>query len=314
MAHEIAKTVNGKDAIAYVGETPWHGLGQQLTPNSPLETWATEAGLDFTLATTPIFYKSSPDNVYAMDKFVGKNVILRQDTCDALGIVSNRYKIVQPIEVLEFFRNIIGSSAQLETAGVLRGGAHYWALAKMEGEFNLAGDRVNQYLLLASSADGSLATQARLTTVRVVCNNTMQIAQSNGQAVKVRHSSIFDPSDVKMKLGEINQNFKAFQTTAETLARIKLSSQQASKLFVSILGGSEDKPSRQAARALQLFEGGGIGSDMESAKGTGWGALNAVTQLVDWENARTSDARIRSAWFGYGANLKQQTLDALATM
>ena len=313
MAHEIAKTVNGKDAIAYVGDTPWHGLGQQLTPNSPLEVWATEAGLDFQLQTTPIWYSPFSDG-QNMKSYTGKRVILRNDTHDALGIVSTRYKIVQPIEVLEFFRDIIGSSAQLETAGVLRGGAHYWALAKMEGEFNLAGDKVNQYLLLASSADGSLATQARLTTVRVVCNNTMQVAQSNGQAVKVRHSSIFDPSEVKVKLGEINQNFKAFQTTAETLARIKLTSQQASKLFVSILGGSEDKPSRQATRALQLFEGSGIGSDLESAKGTGWGALNAVTQLVDWENARTDDARIRSAWFGYGANIKQQTLDALVTM
>ena len=312
MAHEIAKTVNGKDAIAYVGETPWHGLGQQLTPDSSLETWATEAGLDFTLATTPILFQPTADRINHV--FNGKTVIYRQDSAEALGIVSNRYKIVQPIEVLEFFKDIIGSSAQLETAGVLRGGAHYWALAKMEGEFDLVGDKVNQYLLLASSADGSLATQARLTTVRVVCNNTMQIAQNNGQAVKVRHSSIFDPSEVKMKLGEINQNFKAFQTTAETLARIKLSSEQASKLFVSVFGGSIDKPSRQAARALQLFEGNGIGADMESAKGTGWGALNAVTQLVDWENARTSDARIRSAWFGYGANLKQQTLDALATM
>ena len=312
MAHEIAKTVNGKDAIAYVGETPWHGLGQQLTPDSSLETWATEAGLDFKLQTTPILFQPTADRINHV--FNGKTVIYRQDSAEALGIVSNRYKIVQPIEVLEFFKDIIGSSAQLETAGVLRGGAHYWALAKMEGEFDLVGDKVNQYLLLASSADGSLATQARLTTVRVVCNNTMQIAQNNGQAVKVRHSSIFDPSDVKMKLGEINQNFKAFQITAETLARIKLSSEQASKLFVSVLGGSIDKPSRQAARALQLFEGNGIGADMESAKGTGWGALNAVTQLVDWENARTSDARIRSAWFGYGANLKQQTLDALATM
>jgi len=313
MAHEIAKTVNGKDAIAYVGETPWHGLGQQLTPNSSIETWATEAGLDFELGIRSIQYQPIPDH-YTYEKYTGKNVILREDTALPLGIVSNKYKIVQPIEVLEFFKDIIGTSAQLETAGVLRGGAHYWALAKMEGEFNLAGDKVNQYLLLASSADGSLATQARLTTVRVVCNNTMQIAQRHGQAVKARHSSIFDPTDVKRKLGEINDGFLAFQQTAETLARLKISSQQASSMFVKILGGSIDKPSRQAARALELFDGNGIGSDLESAKGTGWGVLNAVTQLVDWENARTSDARIRSAWFGFGANLKQQTLDALVTM
>jgi hypothetical protein len=203
-----------------------------------------------------------------MQSYSGKRVILRGDTQDALGIVSTKYKIVQPIEVLEFFRDMLGSTAQLETAGVLRGGAHYWALAKMEGEFSLAGDKVQQYLLLASSADGSLATQARLTSVRVVCNNTMQIAQRGGQAVKVRHSSIFNPSDVKQKLSQINANFKSFQDTAQYLAKLKLSSQQSRAFFDKILGGSDDKPSRQALRALDLYEGSGIGSTLESASQT----------------------------------------------
>jgi phage/plasmid-like protein (TIGR03299 family) len=312
MAHEIAKTADGRDAMAYVGDTPWHGLGQVLTADASLDTWATESGLDFKLNLSPIFYKPQEDNMTHLYK--GKNVIFRQDTSEALGVVSNRYKIVQPIEVLHFFKEIVGSAAQLETAGVLRNGAHYWALAKMEGEFSLGNDKVNQYLLLASSADGSLATQARLTTVRVVCNNTMQIAQNNGQAVKVRHNSIFDPTDVMKKLGEINAGFKAFQATAESLARVKLTADKAKIFFATILGGTTEKPSRQAVRAFQLFDGEGKGSDLESSHHTAWGALNAVTQLVDWENARTDDARIRSAWFGYGATLKQQALDALVTM
>jgi len=312
MAHEIAKTVDGRNAMAYVGETPWHGLGQVLTADASLDTWAYESGLDFKLATTPILFQPTEDRINRI--YSGKNVILREDTTEALGIVSNRYKIVQPIEVLHFFKEIVGSAAQLETAGVLRNGAHYWALAKMEGEFNLGGDKINQYLLLASSADGSLATQARLTSVRVVCNNTMQIAQNSGQAVKVRHSSVFDPSEVMAKLGSINAGFKAFQTTAESLARIKLTADKAKLFFATILGGTTEKPSRQAVRAFQLFDGEGKGSDLESSHYTAWGALNAVTQLVDWENARTDDARIRSAWFGYGATLKQQALDALVTM
>lgn len=313
MSHEIAKTVTGKNAMAYVGETPWHGLGQKLTADASIETWATESGLDFDLRTTSIWYSPVADH-QNMKSYSGKRVILRGDTQDALGIVSTKYKIVQPIEVLEFFRDMLGSTAQLETAGVLRNGAHYWALAKMEGEFSLAGDTVQQYLLLASSADGSLATQARLTSVRVVCNNTMQIAQRGGQAIKVRHSSIFNPADVKQKLSQINANFKSFQDTAQYLAKLKLSSQQSRAFFVKILGGSDDKPSRQALRALDLYEGSGIGSTLESASQTGWGALNAITQLVDWENARTPDARIRSAWFGFGAGIKQQALDELATM
>ena len=316
MAHEIAKTITGKDAMAYVGATPWHGLGQELTADAPLEVWATESGLDFQLATANVEY-TAPTFGGGKEKntFFGKKVMYRTDSNLALGLVSDKYKIVQPIEVLEFFRDMVGSIAHLETAGVLRNGAHYWALAKMDGEFSMAGDKVEQYLLLASSADGSLATQARLTSVRVVCNNTLQLASSQGKAeVSVRHNSVFNAADVKSKLADFNESFKYFQQTAKLLAGTKVSSQQAAKIFTKILGGDELKPSRAAARALQLFEGAGIGADLESAKGTGWGALNAITQLMDWETARTGDARLANAWFGGGVNVKQQAVNSLVEL
>ena len=309
MAHELAKTITGKNAIAYVGATPWHGLGQQLTSDSSLETWAIESGLDFKLAMSKVQFQA-PNESEAL-VFPGKRVVYRTDSNTPLGLVSNAYKIVQPIEVLEFFRDMVGTIAQIETAGVLRNGAHYWALAKMDGEFNVVGDKVQQYLLLASSCDGSLATQARLTSVRVVCNNTLQLAQNTGSAVQVRHNSIFDAASVKSKLSDFNTAFKHFEQTAKLLAGLKISSSQALNVFTKILGGDEKKPSRSAQRALTLFDGAGIGAELESTKGTAWGALNAVTQLMDWETARTSDARLSNAWFGGGVNIKAKTTDAL---
>ena len=318
MAHLIANTISGKAAMAYVGETPWHGLGQQLTKDSTIETWAEESGLDFQLATADVQF-TPPASVWNGFKaqalpYDGKKVMYRTDSNMPLGLVSSQYKIVQPIEVLEFFRDMVGSIAHLETAGVLRNGAHYWALAKMDGEFNIAGDKVNQYLLLASSADGSLATQARLTSVRVVCNNTLQLAQRGKANVSVRHNSIFRPEAIKAELANSNEAFKAFEQTAKALASIKLGSAKAQSIFTSILGGDEKNPSRAAARALALFEGAGIGAELESAKGTAWGALNAVTQLMDWETARTGDARLANAWFGGGVNVKQQAVDALLAL
>ncbi len=318
MAHLIANTISGKAAMAYVGETPWHGLGQQLTADSPIETWAEESGLDFQLATADVEF-TPPASVWNGFKsqalpYDGKKVMYRTDSNMPLGLVSSQYKIVQPIEVLEFFRDMVGSIAHLETAGVLRNGAHYWALAKMDGEFNIAGDKVNQYLLLASSADGSLATQARLTSVRVVCNNTLQLAQRGKANVSVRHNSIFRPEAIKAELSNSNEAFKTFEQTAKALASIKLGSDKAQAIFTSILGGDEKNPSRAAARALALFEGAGIGAELESAKGTAWGALNAVTQLMDWETARTGDARLANAWFGGGVNVKQQAVDALLAL
>ena len=305
MAHMIATMADGRNAMAYVGETPWHGLGQQLTEDAPLDVWATESGLDFQLATADVQFNNE-------HSYGAKQVMYRTDTNQPLGIVSNKYKIVQPIEVLEFFKDMVGNIAHLETAGVLRDGAHYWALARMDGEFNIAGDDVKQYLLLASSADGSLATQARLTSVRVVCNNTLQLASQSGAAdVVVRHSTIFKPENVLAGLAECNDTFKAFERTAKTLANIRVSAMQAEKVFGKLLGVSGEKLSPRAARALELFQGDGIGADLESAKGTAWGALNAVTQLVDWETARTSNARLHNAWFGKGADLKQDAVNEL---
>jgi phage/plasmid-like protein (TIGR03299 family) len=320
MAHMIATTAAGKAAMAYTGETPWHGLGQALSNDAPIETWAEESGLSFGLAAADVQF-TTPAGVWNGFKgstatFAGKKVIYRTDSELALGLVSSSYKIVQPVEVLEFFRDMVGTIAHLETAGVLRNGAHYWALARMDGEFAIAGDKVKQYLLLASSCDGSLPTQARLTPVRVVCNNTMQIAvgSSSQSVVRVRHNSIFDPASVKLRLGEFNEAFTTFGQAAKILAGIKVSSAQAQAIFTKILGGDEKKPSRAATRALTLFEGSGIGAELESTKGTAWGALNAVTQLLDWETARTPDARLANAWFGGGVDVKATTFKELLAL
>jgi hypothetical protein len=119
---------------------------------------------------------------------------------------------------------------------------------------------------------------------------------------------------IKAELANSNETFRVFEQTAKFLASIKVGSTQAQAIFTKILGGDEKNPSRAAARALALFEGAGIGAELESAKGTAWGALNAVTQLMDWETARTSDARLANAWFGGGVNVKQQTVDALLAL
>ena len=310
MSHMIAKMEDGRDAMAYVGDTPWHGLGQQLTSDAPLEVWAKESGLDFELATTPVMYGS--DDMETPLQFNSKTVMYRKDTKQPLGIVSEKYKIVQPMEVLEFFRDMVGNIAHLETAGVLRDGANYWALARMDGEFNIAGDQVNQYLLLASSADGSLATQARLTSVRVVCNNTLQLAATGTPEATIRHNSVYRPEIMLEKLSEYNQAFKVFEQTAKILAGVKLSSKQALDVFTKVLGGKDlNQSAPRVLRALELYQGQGIGAELESAKGTAWGALNAVTQLVDWETARSDNARLKNAWFGNGASVKQETVKQL---
>lgn len=173
-------------SMAYVGETPWHNLGQQLEPKQPIEVWAREAGMDWTIRSSPVRYMASDAEGQSefstlmgdFMEFPEQHVLYRSDTKAPLSVVSGRYQVVQPREVLEFYRDLTEVSGyELETAGVLKAGKKFWALARTGKESTLKGnDVVKGYLLLATSCDGSLATTATPTTVRVVCNNTLSIA------------------------------------------------------------------------------------------------------------------------------------------
>ncbi|WP_280571274.1 DUF932 domain-containing protein, partial [Chromohalobacter sp. 296-RDG] len=172
MAHQI-------EQMAYIGDTPWHGLGQQLSRHQPLEVWRQQAGMDWHIDESPVrFITDGASHLGSIYSFPEQKVLYRSDTKTPLSVVSQRYKVVQPEEVLEFYRDLTEYAGyELETAGVLKGGRKFWALARSGLGGALKGqDQVNDYLLLATSCDGSLATVATPTSVRVVCNNTLTIA------------------------------------------------------------------------------------------------------------------------------------------
>lgn len=124
--------------------------------------------------------------------FPQSKVLYRSDTQAPLSVVSQRYQVVQPREILEFYRDLTEVSGfQLETAGVLKGGKKVWALARTGRSATLQGNDVtNAYVLLAMACDETLATTAQFTAVWVVCNNTLAVAidDSTG-AVKLPHST-----------------------------------------------------------------------------------------------------------------------------
>jgi phage/plasmid-like protein (TIGR03299 family) len=174
----------------------------------------------------------------------------------------------------------------------------------------------NAYVLLATACDGTLATTAQFTNIRVVCNNTLAIAL-NGQtnAVKVPHSTSFDAQAVKKQLGITVSAWDDFMYRLKTLANRKVSNEDAQRFFTQVF--TEARPQsapytneKAMAKAQSLFEGAGRGATLASAKGTAYGLLNAVTEFVDHERrARSVDYRLDSAWFGQGATLKQRALD-----
>lgn len=316
MAHHI-------DQMAYVGQTPWHGLGSALSPKQPLEIWQREAGMDWQIQESPVHFKADAiGHLGSIHSFPEQKVLYRSDTKAPLSVVSNRYQVVQPREVMEFYRDLTEVSGyELETAGVLKGGKKFWALARTGQSTELKGkDLVNGYLLLATSCDGTLATTATPTTVRVVCNNTLSISLNGAtHAIKVPHSTRFNPQVVKKQLGIAISQWDEFMYRMRILSERKIQWPEAMSFFMDVLCDTHAHdpipdvlPNKRAMEKVQsLYEGKGRGSDLESARGTAWGLLNAVTEYVDHERrARSSEYRMDSAWFGQGAQIKQRALDS----
>ena len=299
--------------MAFVGQEAWHGLGHKLPPNQPIEVWQRAAGMDWTIRETPVLFNVSDEGGLHVKANAESKVLYRSDTHAALSVVSKRYKVVQPHDVLEFYRDLTEAGGfELETAGVLKEGKKLWALAKTGQSTVLkGGDKVNAYLLLGTSCDGTLCTTAQFTSVRVVCNNTLTLAVGDSTgAVKVPHSRTFDPKLVKQELGIGLTAWDRFVADIKEMAARPVHKFEATNFLVNVLGDPElplvDQPNQKALQNVYaLFSGNGMGANLESANGTAWGLVNAVTQFVDYERrARSQDYRLDSAWFGQGANIK----------
>ena len=311
------------ETMAYTGQTPWHQLGSTLPKKQPIDVWVQAAGMQWHIRETPVRYLAIDDDstIYgeAME-FPGQKVLYRSDTKAPLSVVSGRYQVVQPQEVLEFYRDLTEVSGyELETAGVLKGGRKFWALARTGKSCALKGDDVvNGYLLLATSCDGTLATTATPTTIRVVCNNTLSIAMGGAtSAIKVPHSTNFDAQAVKKQLGIAVSQWDSFMYRMKTLTERKVKSHESMNYFLKVLcqtdGPTDPAMGLVNERALKkvqaMYEGQGRGAELQAAKGTAWGLLSAVTEFVDHERrARSQEYRLDSAWFGQGATLKQRAL------
>ena len=312
MAHHV-------EQMAYVGQTPWHGLGNPLSANQPLEVWQQQAGMDWEIKSSPIHFTSEDNDAPGLLlPFPQNKVLYRSDTLAPLSEVSQRYQVVQPREILEFYRDLTEVSGfQLETAGVLKGGKKVWALARTGLSTTLqANDTTNAYILMATACDGSLATTAQFTAVRVVCNNTLAIAfDDNKGAVKVPHSTTFNAEAVKRQLGISVSSWDTFMYRMKLLSQRRVKQAEAEAFFRALFTNTLSRPSAKAneqsmTKALSIYNGRGRGAELGSSKGTALGLLNAVTEFVDHERrARNTDYRLDSAWFGQGAVLKQKALD-----
>jgi phage/plasmid-like protein (TIGR03299 family) len=311
--HEIDMS-NDRENMAYIGQRPWHNLGNELSENAPIDVWCRESGLDWDVLEKPIYtvHLGSVEQGYAECK--GYKALMRSDTLDTLSIVTNRYNVVQPSQVVMFYERLTRDHGfSLETMGSLKGGKKIWGLAKTKDSFTIMGqDTVDNYILLATSYDGTLATRVIPTSVRVVCANTLEYAYNDKTSgLTISHKSMFDEDIVFDKLFN-KENWERFEENANILARRVVEDEEAVRYFMDVLYPNKTykevtKSTRSANiinKVVNIYKDGS-GQQTRSAAGTAWGMVNAITRYTDHEtNARSESNMLHSAWFGPGRNIK----------
>lgn len=329
--HGLTNT-NGRIEMAYVGDTPWHGLGQSLKKDASIEEWILAAGMNWKVQRSKVRFFTERDGS-TQAEWPDHNVLFRSDTKAPLGLVSKKFKVVQPQATLEFFRDLLHDAGfSIVTAGTMFGGRRFWALAHVGQNAKVLSpkDVVGGYLLICTAVDGTLETIVKFTTICVVCNNTLNMALRNAEKreVKVSHRSHFDASAVKVQLGVAQGDFQEFMYGMRALAGKRITQGAADTLTRALLVPTREpvhtllslkeqaelaektRASRNYTSIMELFNGRGLGSDLSGRAGTAWGWVNAVTEHVDYRaRTLTLDSRLDSAWFGKGDALKTRAVE-----
>jgi len=315
MAHNLA-TANGRPAMMYAGEVPWHGLGTRLEEPATAREAIEAAGLNY-LA-----------ELKALQTAEGKPVpqrraVVRSDSGEVLGVVGKSYVPVQNYQAFGFLDAIVaGGGLRYHTAGALGKGERVWLLAKLPTHIRVKGgdDIVEKFLLLSNTHDGTAALRTFFTPIRVVCQNTLNLAlQKQGS----HGISILHKGDLATKIQEAQRVLGLAETFyADAEAKIEIlashypNTDQIQEFFATLYPDPHDADSSRArnvrSRLTEIFETG-VGLDMPDIRGTTWAAYNAVTEWVDHHRPTRAanptvraSRRLESAWFGSGAKLKSK--------
>lgn len=316
------------DTMAYnkVNGVPWHGVGVAVDGLMTADEAIVKGQLGWGVGRDPIYVRDPADPTRTME-VEGVKAIRRLDNGRVLSVMSNGYRPVPNQGKFDFMDAVVGDGlARYETVMSLDGGKKVALLAKLPGEIRIEGtdDVTNKYLLLADSFDGSIAYTGGWTTVRVVCQNTLNAALSGMKAscFKLRHTvNVMDKvEEAKRVLGFVSKQMEVFNQEANRLAKTRFSEKQmvqlAAQLFPSKEGEEVSARSLTARTKLQELFAASPGSNF--APGTAWQALQAVTDFADhYRSTRKTggkseqEARASSALFGSGVQFKQEAVQAI---
>ena len=229
------------ESLFYVRETPWHGQGIRVEDAPTSEEAIRLAGLDWTVDQQKIYLADGTE-------VKGNYANVRSSDNKPLGIVGDRYKIVQNTDAFAFTDALLGEGVRYETAGSLKDGKVIWLLARMPESIEILGDKVDPYMVFTNTHDGSGAVRVCMTPVRVVCNNTLNAAMRGAKRVwSARHTGSVTNKldDARETLQFANQYLQETKNTFEELHKVKLNEFTLYKMVNNIIPITEGMTDRQ---------------------------------------------------------------------
>ncbi len=290
------------ESMFYTREKPWHGLGVRVEEAPTSADALRLAGLDWEVAQEPIFTEAG-------DAIAGYKVNVRDRDRKVLGVVSDRYRIVQNREAFSFTDALLGNGVRYETAGSLQEGKRVWLLARLPREYIIAGERISPYLVFSNSHDGSGAVRVALTPIRVVCNNTLNLALDTAR----RSWSMIHTGNISGKMQEAKDTLFMAETymdslgeAFELLRRQKVTDSQLKEYVEQLLPLEKDATPMQEKNTMKLRE------DMlrryydaPDLRGVGNNAYRFVNAVSDF----ATHAKPLRRTANYNENLFMRTMD-----
>ena len=300
MAHEV-------ETMAFANEVPWHGLGANVADSATPAEFLKAAGLDWRVDLKPL--KADIGDGQMID-VPGRFALVRDKDNRVMTVTGKSWKPLQNADTLDFMtRYCAAGGAKMETAGSLRNGQVIWGLAKLAHSFEVRpGDRVEGYLLITSPHVVGQAIAIRTTTVRVVCANTMALAERGSQLnYRQNHLTEFDVESARNAVESAHEELAACERRAKVLDGLKLSMEDAVRkviapVFAPELMTDDELIQGILAGAVKHDKVQQIMTSINDAPGaipgTGWGVLNGITHWVDHVQGRSAESRMHRAWFG----------------
>lgn len=331
MAHELL-IENGRALTAFIGQKPWHGLGQEVdsSMSKDIPAFITAAGLDWQVEGQQLMVAATNElmDMYAIKRKMPDGSLKLLTRSRAVG---KNYHFLQNIDAFKWFEPFLqAGEADLNTAGALFGGSRIWVLAKLNRDpiEVVPNDIVEKYILLSHSHDGSLAVRVGFTPVRVCCANTLAAAHGAeaSKLIRMRHSkSLADNmKNVRETMNLANQEFEATAQQYKLLANKYINKEDIEKYIKRVFEIDMDlKISTRQDNIINRIAGlveTGRGNDMAGVRGTWWAGFNAITEYLTWYYAKPAkgedkpDSRLDALWFGKHQKTNERALSIAVDM